>query len=108
MNRVLLVMLLVALKARLKAEILLANHEVAMNPKSQSRIGIVSRFLLNLILLGSFQVSIAQDFVWAPDLPIGASVPEISAQDQDGKVQSFDSLKGEKGMLLMMSRSFDW
>ena len=79
-----------------------------MNPKSQSRIGIVSRFLLNLILLGSFQVSIAQDFVWAPDLPIGASIPEISAQDQDGKVQSFDSLKGEKGMLLMMSRSFDW
>ena len=79
-----------------------------MNPKPQSRIAIVSRFLFNLILLGSFQVSIAQDFVWAPDLPIGASVPEISAQDQDGKVQSFDSLKGEKGMLLMMSRSFDW
>ena len=50
----------------------------------------------------------AQDFVWAPDFPVGASVPEISAQDQDGNVQSFDGLKGEKGMLLMMSRSFDW
>ena len=108
MNRVLVVMRLLVYKGRLKAEILLANHEVAMNPKPQSRIAIVSRFLFNLILLGSFQVSIAQDFVWAPDLPIGASVPEISAQDQDGKVQSFDSLKGEKGMLLMMSRSFDW
>lgn len=79
-----------------------------MNLKPQSHIGIVSRFLLSLILLWNFQVSVAQDFVWAPDFPIGASVPEISAQDQDGKVQSFDSLKGEKGMLLMMSRSFDW
>ena len=79
-----------------------------MNPKTQSHVGMISKFLLSLMLLGGFQVSIAQDFVWAPDLPIGASVPEISAQDQDGKVQSFDSLKGEKGMLLMMSRSFDW
>jgi hypothetical protein len=79
-----------------------------MNPKTQPRIGVMSRFLLTLMLLGSFQISIAQDFVWAPDFPVGASVPEISAQDQDGNVQSFDGLKGEKGMLLMMSRSFDW
>ena len=68
----------------------------------------ISKFLLSLMLLGGFQVSIAQDFVWAPDFPIGASIPDISAQDQDGNVQSFDGLKGEKGMLLMMSRSFDW
>jgi len=79
-----------------------------MNPKTQPRVGVLSRFLLALMLLGSFQVSIAQDFVWAPDFPVGASVPEISAQDQDGTVQSFDDLKGEKGMLFMMSRSFDW
>jgi len=79
-----------------------------MNPKTQPRVGAMGRFLLTLMLLGSFQVSIAQDFVWAPDFPIGASVPEISAQDQDGTVQSFDDLKGEKGMLFMMSRSFDW
>ena len=49
-----------------------------------------------------------QDFVWAPDFPVGASIPEISAQDQDGNLQTFDGLKGEKGMLFMMSRSFDW
>ncbi len=79
-----------------------------MNPKTQSRVAVMSRFLLALMLLGSFQFSIAQDFVWAPDFPVGASVPEISAQDQDGNVQSFDDLKGEKGMLFMMSRSFDW
>ena len=79
-----------------------------MNQKTQPRVCVISRFLLTLMLLGGFQVSMAQDFVWAPDFPLGASVPEISAQDQDGNVQSFDDLKGEKGMLIMMSRSFDW
>ena len=79
-----------------------------MNPKIQSRVTVMSKFLLALLLLGSFQISTAQEFVWAPDFPVGASVPEISAQDQDGIVQSFDDLKGEKGMLFMMSRSFDW
>jgi len=79
-----------------------------MNTRIQPRIGVMSRFLLVLMLLGSFQLSMAQDFVWAPDFPVGASIPEISAQDQDGNVQSFDDLKGEKGMLFMMSRSFDW
>ena len=79
-----------------------------MNQKNQPRVWVMSKFMLTLVLLGSLQVSMAQDFVWAPDFPVGASVPEISAQDQDGNVQSFEGLKGEKGMLLMMSRSFDW
>ena len=90
------------------AEILVKTREVVMNQKTQPRVRVMSRFLLALMLLGSIQVSIAQDFVWAPDFPVGASVPEISAQDQDGNVQSFDGLKGKKGMLLMRSRSFDW
>jgi hypothetical protein len=79
-----------------------------MTIKTQARGGTLSRFMLSLLLLGSFQISLAQDFVWAPDFPVGASIPEISAQDQDGNVQTFDDLKGEKGMLFMMSRSFDW
>ncbi len=79
-----------------------------MITKPHHRIGSLSRFLLMLMLLGSFQVSIAQDFVWAPDFPVGASIPDISAVDQDGKLQTFDDLKGEKGLLFMMSRSFDW
>tara|TARA_R110002073_G_scaffold76893_1_gene186562 strand:+ start:158 stop:397 length:240 start_codon:yes stop_codon:yes gene_type:complete len=79
-----------------------------MNPKTQPHAGVCSRILLALMLLGSFQLSLAQDFVWAPDFPVGAVIPEISAQDQDGNVQTFDALKGEKGLLFMMSRSFDW
>ena len=79
-----------------------------MNPKTQTPLGVCSRILLALVFLGSFQLSLAQDFVWAPDFPVGTSIPEISAQDQDGNVQTFDTLKGEKGLLFMMSRSFDW
>ena len=79
-----------------------------MNPRNQPSIGVCSKVLLTLMLLGSFQLSLAQDFVWAPDFPVGATVPEISAQDQDVNVRTFDELKGEKGLLFMMNRSFDW
>ena len=72
------------------------------------RSGSLRNSLLALLLLGVFQVSMAQDFVWAPDFPVGASVPAISTQDQDGNVRTFDELKGEKGLLFMLSRSFDW
>jgi len=50
----------------------------------------------------------AQDFVWAPDLPVGATIPEIEAPDQNGVNRTFGELVGEKGALLMFSRSFDW
>lgn len=79
-----------------------------MNPKIQPSIGVCGKIMLTLMLLGSFQLSLAQDFVWAPDFPVGTMIPEISAQDQDGNVRTFDELKGEKGLLFMMSRSFDW
>ena len=64
--------------------------------------------LLALFLIAVIQVSLAQEFVWAPDFPVGASIPEIAVQDQDGTVRRFEDLTGEKGLLLMLSRSFDW
>lgn len=76
--------------------------------KYQARAGILGRSILAVLLLGAFQLSLAQDFVWSPDFPVGAEIPEISAQDQDGMVRTFDDLKGEKGLLFMLSRSFDW
>jgi hypothetical protein len=30
------------------------------------------------------------------------------AEDQNGELRRFDDLKGENGMLFMLSRSFDW
>ncbi len=61
--------------------------------------------LLGLIYSAS---AAAQDFVWAPDFPVGAALPPISAEDQNGEVRSFDDLVGGNGMLFMLSRSFDW
>ncbi len=45
---------------------------------------------------------------WAQDFPVGTSIPAISAQDQNGNIQTFDDLKGEKGLVLVFSRSFEW
>lgn len=59
------------------------------------------------LLVGS-QTVMAQDFVWAPQFPVGSELPEISAQDQNGELRSFADLVGENGMLFMLSRSFDW
>ncbi len=67
-----------------------------------------SRLVFILLLLVVSRISLAQDYVFAPDFPVGSSVPEIAAQDQNGNLQTFDDLVGEKGMLFMMSRSFDW
>lgn len=64
--------------------------------------------LLTAGLFGFSLNALAQDFVWAPDFPVGSTLPEISAQDQDGVVRTFDELVGENGMLFMLSRSFDW
>ncbi len=61
--------------------------------------------LLAWLLSGS---AAAQDFVWAPDFPVGTALPPISAQNQSGEVRSFDDLAGGNGMLFMLSRSFDW
>jgi hypothetical protein len=78
---------------------------IAKRPRPAGSFG---KIMLALFLFGSFQLSMAQEFVWAPDFPVGASIPGISAQDQNGVLRNFDELKGEKGMLFMLSRSFDW
>ena len=79
-----------------------------MKNKSLLAPALIGRFMSILLLLVVSNTSLAQDYVFAPDFPVGSSVPEISAQDQNGNVRDFDELVGEKGMLFMMSRSFDW
>lgn len=39
---------------------------------------------------------------------VGARIPAFEAQDQNGKTQTFASLKGPKGLVLMFVRSADW
>ncbi len=79
-----------------------------MKQKLSGRLESPGKIILALFLFAAVQVAQAQDFVWAPDLPVGASLPEVSAQDQNGDLRSFNELVGENGMLFMLSRSFDW
>ena len=39
---------------------------------------------------------------------VGARIPGFEAPDQNGKAQTFASLKGPKGLVLMFVRSADW
>lgn len=54
------------------------------------------------------QWALAQDFNWAPEFPVGSTIPVLEAPDQNGDVQTLSTLSGEKGVILMFSRSFDW
>ena len=72
------------------------------------RLVLLSKTFLTMIFVSSFQFANSLDYNWARDFPVGSSIIEISAQDQNGAVQTFKDLVGEKGMLFMLSRSFDW
>ncbi len=80
----------------------------AVKPFYQTLVRAPAQALLAVVLLCTAPAALAQEFVWAPDFPVDATIPAISAQDQDGYVKTFADLVGEKGMLFMMSRSFDW
>ena len=50
----------------------------------------------------------AQDAPLATGPAVGEAIPSFSAVDQNGDRQSFDSLKGPNGLLLLFHRSADW
>jgi cytochrome oxidase Cu insertion factor (SCO1/SenC/PrrC family) len=39
---------------------------------------------------------------------VGAPIPKFEIVDQNGKMQTFASLRGPKGLFLMFVRSADW
>jgi peroxiredoxin len=61
-----------------------------------------------LLCWASISQSMAQEFIWAPQLAVGSQLPPIDAADQHGQRQDFADLSGENGLVLIMSRSFDW
>lgn len=75
---------------------------------SRQLAGVLLVLLTGALLLASSLSQAQDDYDWAPDFPVGSSIPEISAQDQNGNLRTFDDLVGENGMLFMLSRSFDW
>lgn len=43
-----------------------------------------------------------------PGLEVGEVIPFFSLRDQNGNRQTFESLRGSKGLLLLVHRSADW
>ena len=43
---------------------------------------------------------------WGPST--GSQIPQLAAPDHTGQPQTLDSLSGDKGLLLVFSRSADW
>ena len=39
---------------------------------------------------------------------VGSKIPSFEAVDQNGKRQTFESLRGPKGLALLFTRSADW
>jgi peroxiredoxin len=44
----------------------------------------------------------------APGIKVGEKIPSIAANDQFGHPQTFESLRGKQGLLVLFSRSADW
>ena len=43
---------------------------------------------------------------WAPN--VGSTLPGLAVKDGEGTERSFESLSGEKGLLIFFVRSTDW
>ncbi len=69
---------------------------------------IAKRLMLAGALVALAGAAFADDYAesWGP--PVGATAPAIAAADQDGTTRDLGSLCGERGVLLVLSRSADW
>ena len=88
-----------------------AKGEGMMRVAQSLRLSRFSWCFVALIFLSLSPIASAQEAQapqWAPDFLVGSSLPEFSAQDQNGDVRSFADLKGEKGLVLVFNRSFKW
>jgi len=80
------------------------------------REGFPGGILLTLVLLWVWAggAAVAQDDAWrnAPPtstgIPVGKKIPAFSIPDQNGKAQSFESIKGPNGAAIYFMRSADW
>ncbi len=68
------------------------------------------------MLLASLLLVAAQSQTAAPPRPdpmelgpqVGQALPAFEARDQAGRLRNFASLKGPKGLVLVLFRSADW
>ena len=69
---------------------------------------LILRTIVLLLVVVIINPVFADDYprTWGPR--VGASLPVLEANDQDGVARSFENLVGERGLLLSMNRSADW
>ncbi len=79
----------------------LAYTESMYQPRSRRRERLAS-------LAASVLLVCAMSSAVAAGPEVGETVPAFRATDQAGKVRDFDSLAGERGLLLLFFRSADW
>ncbi len=72
------------------------------------RIAVLSSALAALTLLFGGATMDAQNSVNTAGVKVGDKIPSIAAVDQSDHPQTFESLRGTKGLVLLFSRSADW
>jgi peroxiredoxin len=68
----------------------------------------LTQMLLTLQFILLAPLAVAQQFNWAPGLPVGSTIPVLEAPDQNGKTMTLETLSGENGLVLLFNRSFNW
>ena len=81
-------------------------HSRSVVPIQYSRTLLLAGILF--LTLFRIEVAVGQEYVWAPNFPVGAKIADIEAENQAGEIKTFDDLKGENGLVLLFNRSFDW
>ena len=84
-------------------------EENDMKPNRESWLHKVSRTLIITAVAGLTQSAYADSEyanAWGPS--IGATVPLLSALDQDGQQRDLENLSGTNGLLFVFNRSVDW
>lgn len=68
----------------------------------------LGRMLISLTGLSAVAAFAADDYSgnWGP--ATGSQLPVLEAYDQEGQLQTLDSLTGDQGLLLFLNRSADW
>ena len=61
-----------------------------------------------LLSVALTQARNAQESAWSPDFPVVTASPDLSSQDQSGAVRDYDSIKGDRSVIFLINRSFNW
>jgi hypothetical protein len=59
-------------------------------------------------IISAFYATVLSAAEFTPGIPVGEKIPPFEAKDQQGKVQTFESIRGPKGAFLVFYRSADW